>query len=68
MAQSENPAGALAALFLFGLIALAIMKVGQGGDIDNSILGWFLNHPDLFAGVIVLLVILGVVLNIAQEA
>lgn len=66
MAQSENPA-ALAILFILGLVALAIFNVGQRGGIDGTLLGWFTSRPELFTGIIVFLVIVGILLNIAQE-
>lgn len=66
MTQSENPAS-LAVLFVLGLVALAIFNVGQGGEVDGTILGWFTSHPNIFGGVIVFLIILGILLNIAQE-
>ena len=66
MAQSENPA-ALAVLFILILVALAIFNVGQGGGVDGTLLGWFTSRPDLFAGIIVFLVVLGILLNIAQD-
>lgn len=66
MAQSENPA-ALAVLFILILVALAIFNVGQGSGVDGTLLGWFTSRPDLFAGIIVILVVLGILLNIAQD-
>ncbi|WP_313692140.1 hypothetical protein [Halorarum halobium] len=63
----ENAIGGLAVLFLMILVALAIWRTVQGGDPSNSFLVWFGNHPDLFAGIIVLLVIVGAIFNIASR-
>lgn len=67
MAQSENPVGALAAIFILVLVALAIFNVSQGGSIDGTILGWFTDHPEIFAGVIIFLLFINVILSVAQE-
>lgn len=63
----ENAIGALAAFFITGLVFLAIFRTLQGGDPSNSFLVWFGNHPNLFAGVIIFLVLAGVILNIASQ-
>lgn len=67
MSQAETGIGAFAALFLMGLVALAILDVGQGGDPDSTLLVWFTNHPDLFAGILVFLIVVGAVVNLASD-
>lgn len=63
----ENAIGGLAVLFITILVFLAVWRTLQGGDPSNSILVWFGNHPDLFVGIIVFLVLIGAILNIASE-
>lgn len=63
----ENAIGGFAALFIIFLVFLAIWRTLQGGDPNESLLVWFGNHPDLFVGIIVFLVVLGAVLNIASR-
>ena len=63
----ENAVGALAALFIIGLVGFAMFNIVQGGDPNNTALVWFANRPDLFLGLIIFLVLVGAILRIASE-
>lgn len=63
----ENAIGGFAVLFIMVLVFLMILRTLSGGDPQNSYLVQFSNHPDLFVGIIVLLVLFGAVLNIASR-
>lgn len=63
----ENAIGALAALFIIGLVGLAIIRVLRGAEPNDTILVWLSNHPDLFAGIIIFLVLVGIIFNIASR-
>lgn len=62
----ENGIGVLAATLLIGLVGLAVIRTMGGTDPNDTILVWLGNHPDLFAGIIIILVMAGIVLNLSQ--
>lgn len=61
-----NEIGALAASFLILLVGLATLRIMNGTDPNKTILVWLGNHPDLFGGIIVMLVLVGIVLNLSS--
>lgn len=63
----ENAVGALAVIFIIGLVGFAMINIMQGADPNNTALVWFANRPELFLGIIIFLVLVGAILQIASE-
>ena len=63
----ENAIGALAATFIILIVGLAIIRILRGANPNDTILVQLGNHPNLFVGMIVFLVLVGIILNISSR-
>lgn len=63
----QNLIGELAASFIILLVGLAVISTIQGGDPDDTLLSWFSSHPDIFGGIIIVLIVVGGILSLGAQ-